>query len=349
MTLPPGSRLPHVSAAAVVVCMAVALAARADDARPIRVDYDVDEGCPTHVAFFAEVSARTSHARLAEPGEVAREFHVHVRRSGDVMLGRLEIGSAAAREIDAATCGEVVSALALVTALTIDPSASTAPLPPSAVAVGPSAPPAPVASSTAASVPRDTVPDRSRSGPPTTQSAPQRAQWTAGADFTVAVEMAPRPLVGGAAFLEFRPRGWNGPRARVSGGYATTGPFEAGIAPAVFTAAIGELEGCPVALSPARPISILPCVGLAGGALRGQGFQSELILRPREKVIPWLAAEIVGRFELALGELMFFETEAGPQFPLVRHDFFFRNPHQEVHTIPAIAWTLRSGVGVNVW
>jgi hypothetical protein len=172
---------------------------------------------------------------------------------------------------------------------------------------------------------------------------------TAGADFTVALETTPRPLLGGAAFLELRPRGRKGPRARVSGGYATTGPFEAGIAGAVFTAAIGKLEGCPVALSPAGPISILPCVGLAAGALRGQGLQSELIVRPREKVIPWVAAEVAGRLELALGGPVVFEAEAGPQFPLVRHDFYFRNPHQDIHTIPPIAWTIRSGVGVNVW
>src|SRR5262245_52640653 len=149
------------------------------------------------------------------------------------MLGRLEVGSAAPREIDGATCSEVVSALALITALTIDPAASTAPLAKPMASPEPAAPPPPVAPalSTLPQPPTQlphAEPDRPKRERPAPPPVPRPPRWTAGADFTVALEAAPRPLVGGAAFAEIRSPRPTGPLARASAGYATTGPFESG-------------------------------------------------------------------------------------------------------------------------
>ena len=73
---------------------------------------------------------------MATPGEAARAFVVTVTAETATIRGLLSItslgGSVSRREVTGDTCSEVVSALALITALAIDPSATTAPDPPGA-------------------------------------------------------------------------------------------------------------------------------------------------------------------------------------------------------------------------
>jgi hypothetical protein len=107
----------------------VALASADEPVEPIRVRYEAPAECPDEGAFVGEVRARTSRARLAAAGERARSFEVAVARRGGRFQGRLDVrepsGAASRREVSGASCAEVVSALALVTALAVDPRAST--------------------------------------------------------------------------------------------------------------------------------------------------------------------------------------------------------------------------------
>jgi hypothetical protein len=90
---------------------------------PIRVDYLAHEGCPAADVFLDEIHWRTLLARVAEPGEEALLVQARVTRRGVVSSGRLSLGEGKARTIEGPSCDEVVSALALITALAIAPAA----------------------------------------------------------------------------------------------------------------------------------------------------------------------------------------------------------------------------------
>ncbi len=124
--------------------------AAADETEPIRVVYRAPPDCPDEAAFTGQVTARTRRARRAEQGEAARTFTISIASaSAQKTRGKLTIddprGPSSSREVSGETCVEVVSALGLITALAIDPRASTAPTLPPAPPSPPSppAPPAP--------------------------------------------------------------------------------------------------------------------------------------------------------------------------------------------------------------
>jgi hypothetical protein len=98
----------------------------------LKVVYRAPAGCPPQEAFVAEVASRTSKAKLGDDlGATARSRTIDVRIAarGGQYFGRvslLDIGNKGKpRELVGRTCTEVVSALALVTALAIDPRANT--------------------------------------------------------------------------------------------------------------------------------------------------------------------------------------------------------------------------------
>src|SRR5262249_29170838 len=97
----------------------------------VHLDYDASSGCPDRSAFVAEVTARTTRARFVDETPDVRSFKVAVRNQAERAVGSLVSNTAetgAERKVSGKTCAEVVSALALITALAIDPSASTRPV-----------------------------------------------------------------------------------------------------------------------------------------------------------------------------------------------------------------------------
>ncbi|MGH7294495.1 MAG: hypothetical protein ACRELB_06170, partial [Polyangiaceae bacterium] len=121
----------------VIACLCSALAltsagvARAQPAEePIRIEYAAPPTCPPESAFFAQLRARTSRVTRAATGARARTFAVTVVPRGRRIAGHLVIrdpdgATAAERDVAGDTCEEVVEALALVTALSVDPGAVT--------------------------------------------------------------------------------------------------------------------------------------------------------------------------------------------------------------------------------
>src|SRR5882762_3549124 len=80
--------------------------------------------CPGRDAFIAEVRARTERVRLVETKSNALELVVHADVGADRAVGRLRLGSENAdRRVTGKTCVDVVSALALIAALAVDPTA----------------------------------------------------------------------------------------------------------------------------------------------------------------------------------------------------------------------------------
>ncbi|WP_437580004.1 hypothetical protein [Sorangium sp. So ce887] len=126
---------PRWLAAAVVLAGALAGSDARAEVQHLRIAYEAHEGCPSAAAFLRELLARTSRARAAAPDDAALEVRVRITRSGGASRGRITLGteeSARVREVGGSTCAEVVAALALITALRIDPTASLAPQLPAA-------------------------------------------------------------------------------------------------------------------------------------------------------------------------------------------------------------------------
>ncbi|WP_433934306.1 hypothetical protein AB3662_07295 [Sorangium cellulosum] len=121
--------------AVAVLAGALAGADARAEVQPLRITYEAHEGCPSAEAFLRELTQRTSRARAATPDEAALEVHVRITRSAGATRGRISLGAgegARVREVGSATCAEVVAALALITALRVDPTASADPQPPAA-------------------------------------------------------------------------------------------------------------------------------------------------------------------------------------------------------------------------
>ena len=108
--------------------------ARADEEQ-VHLSYQAGAGCRDAAAFVAEVAARTPKARWVERSEGMRVFEIALRvepspptiaarrATGDLTIHDPK-GGVFHRELRGASCDEVLSAMALVTALAIDPHAS---------------------------------------------------------------------------------------------------------------------------------------------------------------------------------------------------------------------------------
>jgi hypothetical protein len=337
----------------VAASVAAAAGARADDRAAVRVAYQGGEGCPVASAFTAELMARTTRVRTAGADEAAREVRVEVQATGVESSGRLVVDGGGVREVKGATCAEVVSALALITALAFDPDAQTGPVKP-APEGGPPGPAPAVTAPTAAPAkaappaPRRTAPpDIARPAPP---SEPLR--WSVGLDLVMRAGVAPRPLFGGGPSLTMRVPGSPGFIARASFDYATTGTFDEGPGGAVFTAATGSLMGCVPVLEVGRVLFVAPCAEVGAGVLDGRGLARGQIVEGKEAQIGWLAGGLSGLARLELARRAALELRGGPSFPWVRHTFVFEVPPPEtvpVHEIPAVTWVAGAGVGLIFW
>ncbi|MGH7330444.1 MAG: hypothetical protein ACREJX_19010, partial [Polyangiaceae bacterium] len=90
----------------------------------VRIDYVAPAACPSSDEFQAQVADRAPHARFADSGTRARMLVVRIaaRRSGyhGSLVVREIDGTEAARSVDASTCPQLVTGLALIAALAVD-------------------------------------------------------------------------------------------------------------------------------------------------------------------------------------------------------------------------------------
>lgn len=100
---------------------------RAREPEPLRIRIVDANICFDADQFYREVAARTPLVRRANDGESARTIVAEVRVRGRAIDGSVRLEDEAhqtrARTFHAATCGEALSAMALVAALSIDPQA----------------------------------------------------------------------------------------------------------------------------------------------------------------------------------------------------------------------------------
>lgn len=321
---------------------------------PIRVDYEAHDGCPDTAEFLREITGRTPLSRPATSDEEALEIRVRIEPSdggsqGNLILGRP--GWLRERSVDGATCEEVVSALALITALAIDPHAVTAPTPKREPEPRPTAAtpdlllPLPLPAPWA-----PPLPDAARAMPPTSPPAraPRRIPWEVGAFGDVAAEVLPRALFGGGIFV-----GAHLPSTsrlegslRLSLALATTGAFAVPPAGVRFTRGLARVDGCLFALRPLPRLSIEPCVAIEGGVFQAEGIGSAQVPLTESAVVPWAGATAFPRIDVDLGSA-FVEAQGGPVFSLVKRTFVFDNPRVVIHEVPPVTLGVSFGAGIH--
>ena len=103
------------------------------DKETIALDFEAASSCPDRARFLERVRTFTSKVEVAsDEGTARRKFGIRVTRSAGVVRGELTIdnrGTRTTRSVSGTTCDEVVSALALATALAVDPEALGEPTP----------------------------------------------------------------------------------------------------------------------------------------------------------------------------------------------------------------------------
>lgn len=291
-----------------LVVVAWTARAAAADPEPVRITYGAPDGCPSEDEFVARLD-REAHARRVDRGAV-RTFAFAIARDPAGFRGSLAVDGAA-REVSAATCGEVASALVLVAALAIEERAP-APTPPPAPVPAP-APPAPAPSHEVT-----------------------RLRLAVGAGVARYSGMTPSARLGVPVSVV----AWYGRRELRATFDATTSDDTA---MASFRWTAGRLEICPYVVALGHT-ELAPYAGVQLGALTGRGTGID---QAATETRPWIAPEAGLRARQWLGSVAL-EVEATAAAPLVR-DRYYIAPMSTIHEVPAVAWGVAAGLVVEFW
>lgn len=286
----------------------------------VRIEFDAPSDCLEVSGFYDRVRARTDRIRLAEAGVRALTLRVRVRRTGAKVHGELtmtdEDGASTTREVDGASCREVVEVLSLTATLALDPTASSEAPPPSE--------PPPIEVVTLVATP-DPAPVRSE-------------PWVAleaGAAAGAAEVLSSHLSLGGAFFV----RAAMGERDRVSrslglslahlGNDLLQADDRVSVRLTSFT-----LTGCPLRWGGSGAFSLEPCASFSGGVLAATGRG---ISNPGSVRRSWWSAGALLRAAVALGGAAALELEAGGAVPLLKRRFILSDPQRVLGESPGFS------------
>jgi hypothetical protein len=355
------------AALALLAVLAGADDARAQAVRSVRIDYEAAPGCPDEKAFEEQIRARTSKVLVAPDGQATARVRIMSRAGrfeGDVLLADANAGASAKvreahRRVEGG-CADVAAALALITALALDPTASTAsdvgqgnpataggsptpaPAPPPAppAASAPAPPAAPIGEARAGKSDSEPLSDEDARAHPWGLSIGAQAGLTTG--------VTPGLLVSVPAFIDIWRRSARlvAPALRLrferaDSGTVTVGSVGAG---ADFSWTAGSIDLCPIAWAPGR-MRLWPCARAEGGALVATGTG---VSPPRTGTRAWVSVGLVARARLTVIGSLFLELEGGAFAPIVR-DRFFVEPNSTVQQAPVVAAAGAAGIGVTFW
>jgi hypothetical protein len=319
----------------------------AAETRPEPIDwtYRAPPDCPPAATFEREFRARTTRAELvAGAADASRSFLVTLSSEPGRAVGRIEIdgpgGVVATREVAGQTCGGVVSALALVAALAVDPLAAESPAAESpAAASQPSVRAAQVA-------PRPSPGAAPDEGEHVGRSSLSRAVVAAGLDGGVVMGLFPQPAPSVSIFGEARlERGSPlSPSLRLSSSGAVSSTAAAPPGSARFRWLAAALDGCPFDFRLLRVLHATPCAFMEVGVLQGSGARVSM---PEDESRRWVALGGSGRLNLFIGSF-FIEAQGRLDAPLARDTFVLTVPERVVvHTVPAVLGSFGLGVGMR--
>ncbi len=300
------------------------------DEAPVRVSARAP--CSDDAAFLHQLLARTPRARAAREAESATRFVVTIDAKGEKYHGELIVespeGGRATRGVDATSCQDVVSALALVAALTIDPDAI------SRLSEPPPKRPAPAPPPTAETPP---PPEPKPAPAPRPEVTPPTDHWEFFVGFGAEASGGAVPALGVAAraIVGAGRRGELSPSAFLSLSRASGHTDVDDLGRADFTLLAARLEGCPLRLE-LGALAALPCAGAELGRLGAEGSG----IRQTDSASRWWAAGTLrGTLELRPVSVLALGLSAGALLPFTRDRFVFVDGAAEhlAHRAPALA------------
>ena len=234
------------------------------------------------------------------------------------------------RELEGETCQDVVEALALVAALTIESTRATpqffrVPEP----APTPEPPPEPepaIEPETAAAAEPEPV-------------AELPLEWAVGAQGMAAGGVAPRLMAGIGAFAELA---WGLVDARLT--MAHLPPVDASDAAGIFSATGARAEVCLPRVEGGDIVAVFPCGGVGVAWLRAQGDTG--LAEHTSKA--FLDASLLAHLELGLTSMLWLDAQGGIVFPVTHYRFAVANPYAVLFQTPIAAGSLGIGLGVRI-
>jgi hypothetical protein len=304
-----------------------------DEPERIRTFYAAPPECPSSDAFADAVQARTRRPWVPAGRSSTRTFRVAITLSDGVFRGRLVTespsGSTRSDEVVWESCEEVVSALAVRTALAIDGG------PPRAMP--PSGPPVLL-------IPADE--DRRFLHPPALVRLDAREQpwrFTAGAQITAVGGVAPGVSPAVALFVDLSRigEGVEAATIRISVMRAQT-YVVANQALATLEWVASRLEGCPLHRR-FDLFTFAPCLAVDTGVVEWKAGT-------RSAVRQWLSVDIIGRAQVTLFERLVLEGQITVILPITRDRFGFGDAEvygATIHEVPVLSAAAGGGVGVR--
>ncbi|MET0791424.1 MAG: hypothetical protein ABW061_07875 [Polyangiaceae bacterium] len=322
------------------VALTAVLLALGGEAVAVRVNYDAPAECPSAAAFYDAVRARTEHARPAVGEEPRLDVTVRVTREPRGFSGEVrEVVNgkeSAVRSMDGETCKEVVEALSLTVALSIDPNAHA----PSPTPV--SAPPAPPPQSTRNNAECEEVINRPPAAvvAPVTAGAPLRLELGLGALGTLVDSDAFSfgGTVSATVLREVSPS--TSSSVQLGFLFASNG---LGSTPADHRAHFGALalDACPWRHR-LGDVELAPCAMASFGVLEVTGRE---VSDAKTVDRAWWSAGLDAQLAWLLGQGWVLEGALGGSVPLVRRRYFTSNAEHVVAETPRISPLVRFGVG----
>lgn len=307
--------------------------------RSFQLTYDATAGCPDRDAFVAAVEARLGPTHVDADAPVVVEVHIVAANGATGRVVLRAFGDETVRSATAATCKEVVDALALITAVALEAS-------PSAPTTAASAPAATEAAAPGATPPAPTeTPLPIADGPfelsPTETSDPAKRWGLVG---LAAAQAVTTPGTGSALGFGGAFELWSDPRAtrvlRLTVIQTDTLPLT-DLAPRAWLRwTWARADGCPLRFGSA--VMIHPCFGVSGGAIESG---SDAIDSVGSRARPWLAIG-AGVRVAAGGEPWFVTIDGGVVAPILR-DTFVLERRGTSYRLPPVLLSFTAGLGLR--
>jgi hypothetical protein len=285
--------------------------------RPFRVVFSSASGCAEPAEFVEQLRGRTAHLRSAREFEPSLIFFVSLARTQAGVHGQLRVqnpdGSETTREVPGLDCREVLSAMALIAALMVDPLAITSPVLP-----------APAAAAAASPAPAD-------------ESPAPRTGWSLSAGQRLALHTGVLPGLGwGESWFVQAGLAGSGmfqPSLRVAAHTAGSTTRAAPLGSARFRWQAARASACPLDLSPLPAFVLRPCAFFDLGRLQAWGFSTA---SPQNHSVFWAATGLELEFEAILIGPLVVGADAGVVLPLVPAERFHFLPENAPNAVPHV-------------
>jgi hypothetical protein len=305
--------------------------AAAAEPQPYRIEYTAPGECSSRDTFVRELVGRTPLVRVSDETTPSAAYIVTLSPRANDLMGELVLreldGRETRRALRGKTCDEVVSALAFIAAILVDPE-SVSRTPTEAPRPAPSRPLAPMLE-----------------GSESSASSGDGGRFRFGAGAGASLETTVSPDIAFGPFAELvAERTRDGARGlslglafhRVNAPSVLTA---AGRAHFTWTAARGWF--CPLRLPSHGIFSFVPCGAVEGGTLMAEGKET---IDEKTVVRPWLAFGPLARLELWPARFLAITLDGMAVFTPISQPTFFFSPDIEVFSVPVVGFASRAGI-----